>query len=387
MDRSLQWDIFCKVIDNFGDIGVCWRLASSVASRGHKVRLWLDDASALRWMAPEGCKGVEVLPWNEGGLRDLSNLEAGPPDVIIEAFGCDVAPEFIAACARIYWARGLKPLWINLEYLSAEGYVERCHAKPSPVHSGPAAGWTKLFFFPGFTRQTGGLLREPDLAGRQAAFDRGEWLRKLGIPFDAGKPEKLMSMFCYEPAALEALLDQLAAHGLQSQPVRLLVTAGRAAQAIAAIEALKPAFFDKKGLHPNEYVRGQLSISYLGLLSQEDFDHLLWACDLNFVRGEDSLVRAIWAGRPLVWQLYPQTGDAHVAKLQAFLDLIEAPLSLRRFMTAWNGPGYVLPAPEPDVWADCIRAVSRNLRGQDDLVTQLIRVEAQNRSDHATATR
>ena len=134
-------------------------------------------------------------------------------------------------------------------------------------------------------------------------------------------------------------------------------------------------------------MRGQLSISYLGLLSQEDFEHQLWACDLNFVRGEDSLVRAIWAGRPLVWQLYPQTGDAHVAKLQAFLDLIEAPLSLRRFMTAWNGPGYGLPAPESDAWADCIRAVSRNLRGQDDLVTQLIRVVAQNRSDHATATR
>ncbi|MEO7887531.1 MAG: elongation factor P maturation arginine rhamnosyltransferase EarP, partial [Polaromonas sp.] len=47
MNRSLQWDIFCKVIDNFGDIGVCWRLAADLASRGHKVRLWVDDASAL----------------------------------------------------------------------------------------------------------------------------------------------------------------------------------------------------------------------------------------------------------------------------------------------------------------------------------------------------
>jgi hypothetical protein len=24
---QLHWDIFCRVIDNFGDIGVCWRLA------------------------------------------------------------------------------------------------------------------------------------------------------------------------------------------------------------------------------------------------------------------------------------------------------------------------------------------------------------------------
>ena len=59
------WDIFCKVIDNFGDIGVCWRLAADLASRGHRVRLWVDDASALDWMAPDGCEGVRVLPWGE----------------------------------------------------------------------------------------------------------------------------------------------------------------------------------------------------------------------------------------------------------------------------------------------------------------------------------
>ncbi len=379
MDHSLQWDIFCKVIDNFGDIGVCWRLACDVATRGHKVRLWLDDASALRWMAPGGCVGVEVLPWDTEVLLDLSILDAQPPDVIIEAFGCEVAPEFIAACAGIYCAVGLKPTWINLEYLSAEGYVERCHAKPSPVHGGPAAGWTKWFFFPGFTRLTGGLLREPDLARRQAAFDRAAWLQSLDISFDAGKPEMLMSMFCYEPLALPALLHQLAAHGLQGHPVRLLVTAGRATQAV------KTAFNDQIGLQRNQDLRGLLSISYLDRLSQRDFDHLLWASDLNCVRGEDSLVRAIWSAKPLVWQLYPQSGDAHVAKLDAFLDRIEAPASLRRFMVAWNSPSADLPPPEPDAWSHCFQAAADKLRAQDDLATQLIHFVAQNRSQHATA--
>jgi uncharacterized repeat protein (TIGR03837 family) len=382
MDRSLQWDIFCQVIDNFGDIGVCWRLASDVANRGHRVRLWLDDASALRWMAPRGCEGVEVLPWDAEGLRDLSILDTRPPDVIVEAFGCEVAPEFIAACAGIDWAGGRKPSWINLEYLSAEAYVERCHAKPSPVHSGPLAGWTKWFFFPGFTPRTGGLLREPDLARRQAAFtafDRAAWLQGLDIPFDAGKPEKLVSLFCYEPTTLPALLQQLATHGLQGQPVRLLVTAGRAAQAVKAV------FNDQTGLQPNQYVREQLSISYLGILSQRDFDHLLWACDLNFVRGEDSLVRAIWASKPLVWQLYPQTDNAHAAKLDAFLNLIGAPPSLRRFMTAWNNPGADVPRLEPESWADCFQSAADKLRAQHDLGTQLIRFVTQNRSEHATA--
>ena len=131
----LQWDIFCQVIDNFGDIGVCWRLASNLAQRGQRVRLWIDDARALQWMAPGGCAGVQVRAW--GGV--LAAHEP-PPDVLVEAFGCDIAPKTLASCVRQASARGQKPVWINLEYLSAESYVERCHALPSPILQGPAAG-------------------------------------------------------------------------------------------------------------------------------------------------------------------------------------------------------------------------------------------------------
>ena len=48
------WDIFCQVIDNYGDIGVGWRLATNLAARGQRVRLWLDNSSVLRWLAPGG---------------------------------------------------------------------------------------------------------------------------------------------------------------------------------------------------------------------------------------------------------------------------------------------------------------------------------------------
>ncbi len=161
----LRWDIFCQVIDNFGDIGVCWRLAADLGSRGHRVRLWVDDASALAWMAPQGAPGVQVLPWPTQAPAD------GPGDVVVEAFGCEIAPQFIAAIAHHTNATGPKPLWINLEYLSAEAYVERCHRLPSPLMSGPGAGLTRWFYYPGFTERTGGLLREPDLLARQAAFD------------------------------------------------------------------------------------------------------------------------------------------------------------------------------------------------------------------------
>ena len=381
MNHSRQWDIFCKVIDNFGDIGVCWRLASNLAARGQTVRLWLDDSSALQWMAPAGCAGVQVMLWLDGYPFDISVINRQPPDVIVEAFGCDAAPEFMAACVRLIEADGAKPSWINLEYLSAEAYVERCHALPSLVQTGPAAGWTKWFFYPGFTRSTGGLLRETDLPARQSAFDKQAWLAAQGVPLNATNPEKLVSLFCYEPPALKALLTQLQQHGLNGEPVRLLVTAGRAG------EAVKAELDEETGFQHSDCVRGLLSISYLNLLTQHDFDHLLWACDLNLVRGEDSLVRALWAGRPLVWQLYPQTDDAHLVKLAAFMDFIDAPGSLRRFHAAWNSPAHALPLPDLPAWSACIEAAAQKLHAQDDLTTQLMRFTLQHQATaHATST-
>ncbi len=361
-------DIFCKVIDNFGDIGVCWRLAVDLATRGHRVRLWVDDASALAWMAPAGCNGVDVLPWHEPLALNAAELDRHPCEVLIESFGCEIAPEFIAACAHQSCASGLKPLWINLEYLSAEPYVERCHALPSPVQTGPAAGWQKWFFYPGFTESTGGLLREPDLEQRQARFDRSAWLAAQGIEW---RGEKLVSLFCYEPDALAGLLRQFAQHGLNGEPVRLLVAAGRATNAV------KTAFNDEIARLRNTDGRNLLSFSYLPLLPQTEFDHLLWACDLNFVRGEDSVVRALWAGKAFVWQIYPQDDEAHLDKLDAFLDWLQASPSLRNFHAAWNcqrtgRPPKEVPALDLPAWQACALAARQRLRGGDDLCTRLM---------------
>ncbi|GAB3471351.1 elongation factor P maturation arginine rhamnosyltransferase EarP [Polaromonas eurypsychrophila] len=363
MNRSRQWDIFCKVIDNHGDIGVCWRLSADLAARGQQVRLWVDDASALEWMAPAGHPGVTVLPWLEPLGLNVLRLGSAPCEVLMESFGCEIAPEFIAACADQQKIGAPKPVWINVEYLSAESYVERSHALPSPVQHGPAAGWTKWFFYPGFTTATGGLLREPGLQQRQADFDRVAWLAAQHIAW-AG--EKLVSLFCYEPPALATLLHEFAHAGLAGEPVRLLVAAGRAASAVHAV------FSDRKWLRPMSDGLGLLSISYLPLLSQTDFDHLLWACDLNFVRGEDSVVRGLWAGKPFVWQIYPQDDQAHQAKLQAFLGMLDAPPSLRAFHRAWNGPGRDLPAVDRSGWIECSSAVRQRLLGQADLGSQLL---------------
>ena len=345
-----RWDIFCQVIDNFGDIGVCWRLAAELGARGVQVTLHIDDASALQWMAPQGAANVQVTNY-------AADYQAHP-DVVIEAFGCEAPAPYMQALAQrnvhCQQAQQPMPVLINLEYLSAEDYVERCHRLPSRIMAGPASGMTRWFFYPGFTERTGGLLREQQLAPRQAAFDRTAWRSAHGV----SAQDCAISLFCYEPTALPQLLQQLSAPAAGWQP-RLIVTPGRATAAVqaqATAAALRP--------------------TYLPSRTQAEFDEMLWACDLNLVRGEDSLVRALWAGQPLVWHIYPQHDNAHHAKLQAFLDWLQAPASLRAFHHAWNGmaDAATLPTITPALlqeWRDCAQRARTHLLAQNDLIAQL----------------
>jgi uncharacterized repeat protein (TIGR03837 family) len=336
----MQWDVFCRVVDNFGDIGVCWRLAADLASRGEPVRLWVDDASALGWMAPRGAQGVTVRAWDEAAH------DVAPAGVVIEAFGCELPAHFVERMARS------RPVWINLEYLSAEGYVERSHRLPSPQLSGPGQGLTKHFFYPGFTAATGGLLREPGLIEARQAFDRTAWLREHGIGLLPG--ERLISLFSYDNPARHAL-----ARAVAEAPTLLLLTPG-----VAAPPALPPG------------VRTQR----LPYFTQTEYDRLLWACDLNFVRGEDSFVRAQWAGRPFVWHIYPQHDQAHAAKLDAFLARFPPVPGLRELWWGWNGLG-PFPANLPPLgpWETQCRAWREELLAQADLATQLMGFAADSR--------
>jgi len=371
---ALQWDVFCRVIDNFGDIGVCWRLATQLAGQGQRVRLWVDDASALQWMAPHGCPGVQVRAWD----APVPAPHEAPPDVMLEAFGCEIAPEFIAYSVQQAITRGQKPVWINLEYLSAEAYVERNHRLPSPLLTGPAAGGTRWFFYPGFTPATGGLLREPDLMARREAFDRSDWRAAHAAAFglgDIGPEHRWVSLFCYEPAALPALLGQC-----QAQPTQLLVTPGRPTAAVQAVLAEDRGEIALQRLSDQ---REQLTVSYLPHRPQAAFDEMLWACDFNAVRGEDSLVRALWAGQALVWHIYPQHDNAHHDKLWAFLDWLQASASLRQFHATWNGLDNA-PLQWPDdntlsEWTACIAAARARLLTQDNLVAQLLGFVAEKR--------
>ncbi|MFO1340601.1 MAG: elongation factor P maturation arginine rhamnosyltransferase EarP [Burkholderiaceae bacterium] len=349
---AAPWDLFCRVVDNHGDLGVCWRLAADLAGRGQPVRLWLDDARALAWMAPQGAAGVQVVPWT----NDVPPLAPGP--VVIEAFGCDPPPAFVAAMA----ARPRAPVWINLEYLSAESYVERSHRLPSPQFAGPGRGLTKWFFYPGFTPATGGLLREPGLAAELAAFDAPAWLAAHGIERRPG--ERLVSLFCYPHADVSALLQRLA-----DAPTLLLAAPGAAAERLSSLPLPAP-----------------VRVQALPWLTQPAYDRLLWSCDLNLVRGEDSFLRAQWAGVPFLWHIYPQHDGAHAAKLDAFLarHLAGAGPALAAAvageMRAWNGLGPWPPGwPAWPDWTHHARRWRDHLRTETDLVGQLLAFVAEKR--------
>lgn len=325
------WDIFCSVIDNYGDIGVTWRLARQlVADHGQRVRLWVDDLDALARICPivepgvasQGVQGVEICHWS----AQWPAVE--PADVVIEAFACHLPTAYVSAMAL----RPAKPLWLNLEYLSAEGWVEGCHGLPS-LQDG---GLQKYFFFPGFTTATGGLLRERELLAKRLAWQKDEkasaaFLRGLGI--EPVQDARRISLFAYENPALCDWLNALAA---DSQATQLLVPEGR------ILSTLNTWAGDIALRVGDRLQRGQLHIQVLPFVSQEDYDRLLWSCHLNAVRGEDSFVRAQWAGRPFLWHIYQQAEDAHLEKLQAFLRLYTAAMppvagaALGDLFQAWN---------------------------------------------------
>lgn len=332
METGRNWDIFCTVVDNYGDIGVAWRLARQLAAEhGLNVRLWVDDLASFQHLCPaidpnlseQSVDGVSVLRW------DKPFPDATPAAVVIEAFGCELPQNYLAAMA----AMQPKPVWVNLEYLSAEDWVEGCQGLPSPH---PRLPLTQHFFFPGFAAHTGGLLHEAGLTERRTSFQRNPaaqadlWV-SLGVK---PAPDALrVSLFGYENPAVTELLEAWAEG---EQAVLCLLPESKLLPQVAA-------FFDATGLIPGDQrQRGRLILHVLPFLPQARYDELLWACDLNFVRGEDSLVRGLWAARPLVWHIYPQQDDAHRIKLDAFLARYGAGLSpqaataLQDFWQAWN---------------------------------------------------
>ncbi|MCF5707227.1 elongation factor P maturation arginine rhamnosyltransferase EarP [Pseudomonas syringae] len=326
-----SWDIFCSVVDNYGDVGVTWRLARQlVAEHGFSIRLWIDDLAAFARLCPQADphaaqqwhEGVEVCHWPRQWV------DTTMPEGVIEAFACRLPTPYTDAMLQC----SARPVWLNLDYLSAEEWVTGCHGLPSVQSS----GLKKFFFFPGFRETTGGLLRERGLIEQRRAFQQDaaaqrDFLAGLGVKVLADT--RLFSVFAYENPALSSWLNALAN---DTHATHLLVPEGR------ILGDLQQWLGVSKLCAGTLQQRGALTVQVLPFVRQEDYDRLLWSCDFNVVRGEDSFVRAQWAGRPMLWHIYQQEGDAHLPKLDAFLELYLAGLSpeagqaLNAFWQGWN---------------------------------------------------
>ncbi len=372
-DFSLKprWDIFCKIVDNFGDIGVCWRLARQLrVEHGLQIRLWVDDLSAAQAIIPslnieknqQICDEISIEKWDEAA--DFNQAA----EVVIEAFACALPEKYLTAM------QGQKSKWINLEYLSAESWVDDFHGKPSPQSN----SLTRYFYFPGFTEATGGLIRE--------SFDYAQgWRTALeGNQTSTVRPELVkghentlkISLFCYLGAPIHNLFTAMID---SNEVINCYVPASSILPQIAD-------FFGEETIRVGDYLLcNNLHVHILPFLSQADYDKLLRDCDINFVRGEDSWIRAIWAGKPFIWQPYLQTENTHIKKLKAFIDVFYANCEQKEVL--WKAHEYwaaehALQSDFKLIWQNYMNALqliqpytktqSQKLATQTDLAAKLV---------------
>jgi uncharacterized repeat protein (TIGR03837 family) len=395
-----NWLILCKVIDNFGDVGVTWRLARQLAVEHHaQVEFWVDDLARAKSI------GVESKSYGQGDVtvREWNTLLACDPshcfgrtglhvvEAVIAAFACETPDALVAQMQLSQNKNNHSVLWINLEYLSAESWIEGSHLLSSPKH-----GLAETFYFPGWTEASGGLIREssmqaPPQKSRKARERLLEQLQ-LHLLLD-GQTQALLeapwvSLFSYPHAPVAELIQLLREHGT---PTLVLVPQGVASKALARLalfaHAQAPA---DNGQDCAWFQLGPITVARIPIVTQEEFDQLLAQCDLNLVRGEDSLVRALWANAPFLWHIYPQQDGAHEVKLDAFLDRVLSPPNQasspsRTLMDWWNGRIDKLPAQaqqflidalvmrrDESAWAQEAKHLRLRIASQTDLLTRLL---------------
>lgn len=317
--HSNHWDIFCSVVDNYGDIGVTWRLAKQIAKEYQfPVNLWVDDLNSFSHILPsldpqqaiQTFNGVNIFHW-----KNPLDIEFTAGTVLIEAFACELPEQVKDQLLQLHQINPKSvPIWLNLEYLSAENWVDGCHGLPSLQ----ANGLKKFFYFPGFTPKTGGLICEQHLFAERDTW-QADPSNKLQFFYQLGLKgikiqDTVISIFSYETQALSTLCE-LWQHS--TEKIHAIIPKGRSLNSLmhllpCSIEELTPG---------QQFTYGNLTLHILPMTDQQSFDRLLWSCDFNIVRGEDSFLRAQWAGKPFIWHIYPQEDDYHLVKLEAFIHL------------------------------------------------------------------
>ncbi len=362
---ALAVDLFCRVIDNWGDLGVCWRLARQLRDEyGAEVRLIVDDLAPFSTIEPRVNRELSVQRHEDIAIEHWAWFESRSAscdcDLVIEAFACDPPAEYVESMSR----RSPQPVWINLEYLSAEKWVDGVHGLPSPHRKLPL---TKYFFVPGFSPQSGGVIVEKSVRSVDPTGEK-----------------------CVSASAI-AVIHKEQAHSAEPSTHRPRVFSFTYAHApVAALAKVfdVATFFVASKLDADESKWVQLSP-----VPQTEFDRLLAVFDLLLVRGEDSFVRAQLAGKPLLWHIYPTDDRAHIDKLDAWLD--RYCVSMRNELSkTYRRAAHAFVDPESEADLDVAfhelvialpalqeHALSwqRALLASDDLATRLMRFVSEKR--------
>ena len=305
---GIRTDIFVRVIDNFGDAGIAWRLAKDLAGRGSSVRLIIDDPSPLSFMTDNLRTGnIRVIQWDifsESGNFSLPNL-------IIEMFACRLPENYLQACI----SSPIAPKFVNYDYFSAEDWVDRFNGLDS-IH--PRYRTKKTNFFPGISPRSTPFIIEEDYAERKKSFDRAQFRK------NAGADGFVIFFFAYPffpTSALSKSVNRTKRH------CTLLLAKGEASRHLASV-----------------IVNPLVNVVELPYFRQETLDEILWASDVNIVRGEDSAQRAMLAGKPFLWNIYHTPDNAHEAKISAFTD------KAREYMGS---------SPELGLWKKAVLSVNK----------------------------
>lgn len=303
-------DIFCEIIDNYGDIGVVYRTAKELQKifPESKIRVFLNRLDEFKKinsqvidLPSQNIDGIEYITFDY--LRDNAN-KLLTAQVIIEAFGCQIPKEYMEI------AYDNSELLINLEYLSAEDWIEDFHLQSSPLGRGKLK---KVFFMPGFTEKSGGVIADSNYLERiQRVLENKEFYEKKYLSDIEDRENKIIgTLFSYEKN-FTPLLEDLKK---LDKDVVILAMGEKTQDSLRKI--LKNFSIED---FRNSLKYGKIEIRFLNFLNQEEYEELINIVDFNFVRGEDSFIRAVLTGKPYMWHIYCQEEYAHMDKIEGFLD-------------------------------------------------------------------
>ena len=360
--------LFCRVIDNYGDIGVSLRLARRLNEAGFQVALWHDHPAALAKLLGDAPlpAAIRAHHWQGDTAESIAaELAAVAPALVIETFGCDLPPAALAA------VRTHRQLWLNWEYLSAEPWAEAMHGKPSLQ----ADGAEKYFWLMGFSETSGGLLREAGYLKKQQAFlanpaAQAALRRRLGLP---ETPRRAVQCFCFGYAGAQ-WVDWLAAWQAAGEALDVWLADRQIVHSLRQAGAIPEHALREPG---SVWQAGAVRLIRIGFVPQAEFDAVLWLADMAIARGEDSFVRAQLAGKPLLWHIYPQAEQAHLPKLHAFWHKAAAfaplPAAHQALSDDLNHADTLTPAARTESWRQLLQQLPQWRQAAEQWQGELLR--------------